>query len=150
MKIIKLLLFALATTLLISGCGGGGTTNNPVITNYGTVSVNDQTKTFTYTPSSQVAGLYQGDVYCTLTKGASVLNMVQLQGEAAHWILDYSGDGNSYLYNAAAVGKYIGEYQVTLYIKINGEVKLVTNSYLINLAFTKSSNDSGGPPPPPW
>jgi hypothetical protein len=150
MKIFTLFLIAIAVIFIISGCGGGGSTTNPIITDYGTVTVNDTLNTVTFTPSNQVSGLLaDGNVYCSLTKNASVINTVLLQRNGANWVLDYSGNSNTPLYAAATNGTYTGEYQVALYVRINNEVKLVTNSYLVNLNFNKSTGTGDGPPPPP-
>ncbi len=150
MKILKLLLATLTVTLMISGCGGGGSTTNPIISDLGTLSFVGQS--VVYTPSAALAGqLYQGNVYCTLTKGASVISHVNLTSisNTNNWEFDYSGSTTSQLYNTVLNGVYSGDYQLAIKVLVNGEEKIVTNSYQVALNFTKTGSGGDGPPPPP-
>ncbi len=149
------MLAALALTLMISGCGGGGTTTNPINTDLGTLSFSGAT-TLLYTPSAALAGqLSPGTVYCSLTKTSdnSVISNILLTPVTGtnNWIFDYSGSKTSELYNELVTGSYIGDYKFALRVFINGEEKIVSNNYYsISLNFTKTGSGGDGPPPPPW
>ena len=156
MKILKLLLAALAATIMISGCGGGGTTTNPINTDLGTLSFSGAS-TLLYTPSDALAGqLSSGNVYCTFTRTSdnSVISSIFLTPVTGtnNWKINYSGSSSSEIYQQVVAGSYIGDYKVTLMVYVNGAEKIVSNNYYsIQLNFTKNSSDNGDqPPPPPW
>src|ERR1035437_6635048 len=106
MKIFKLLLLAIATSIMIAGCGGGTIIPNPPNTDWGTVTADDNFKTVTFIPSVQAGTLFNGNVYASLTKnGVSIGNTILLTSAPnSSWTLDYTGNPTTTLYQDVVNG----------------------------------------------